>query len=91
MRGELGLGTNRLNIYTIRRAAEGLAQYISEQGEEAKQRGVVIAYDSRHQSPEFALEVIVKVYTVQNVSCLEFELYKFFVGKCLFFIEYILS
>lgn len=57
MRGELGPGTNRLNVYTIRRAAEGLARYIAEQGEEAKQRGVVIAYDSRHQSPEFALEV----------------------------------
>src|SRR4051812_41209651 len=57
MRGELGPGTNRLNIYTIRRAAEGLARYITEQGELAKQRGVVIAYDSRHKSPEFALEV----------------------------------
>ncbi|MDR4949887.1 phospho-sugar mutase [Neobacillus cucumis] len=57
MRGELGPGINRLNTYTIRRAAEGLAQYIVEQGEEAKQRGVVIAYDSRHKSPEFALEV----------------------------------
>ena len=57
MRGELGPGTNRLNTYTIRRAAEGLAQYIAEQGEAAKQRGVVIAYDSRHKSPEFALEV----------------------------------
>jgi phosphoglucomutase len=57
MRGELGPGINRLNIYTIRRAAEGLALYIAEQGEVAKQRGVVIAYDSRHKSPEFALEV----------------------------------
>ncbi|MEH7097786.1 phospho-sugar mutase [Neobacillus vireti] len=57
MRGELGPGINRLNIYTIRRAAEGLAKYIAEQGEEAKQRGVVIAFDSRHKSPEFALEV----------------------------------
>lgn len=57
MRGELGPGINRLNIYTIRRAAEGLALYIAEQGEAAKQRGVVIAYDSRHKSPEFALEV----------------------------------
>lgn len=57
MRGELGPGTNRLNIYTIRRAAEGLARYIIEQGEAAKQRGVVIAYDSRHKSPEFSLEV----------------------------------
>lgn len=57
MRGELGPGTNRLNTYTIRRAAEGLAQYIVEQGEDAMKRGIVIAYDSRHKSPEFALEV----------------------------------
>ncbi|ARA98325.1 phospho-sugar mutase [Geobacillus thermodenitrificans] len=57
MRGEIGPGTNRMNIYTIRKAAEGLARYIVEQGEEAKARGVVIAYDSRHKSPEFALEV----------------------------------
>ncbi|MFP5108557.1 phospho-sugar mutase [Neobacillus sp. C211] len=57
MRGELGPGINRLNTYTIRRAAEGLAQYIVEQGEAAKHRGLVIAYDSRHKSPEFALEV----------------------------------
>lgn len=57
MRGEIGPGTNRMNIYTIRRAAEGLALYILEQGEAAKKRGVAIAYDSRHKSPEFALEV----------------------------------
>lgn len=57
MRGEIGPGTNRMNIYTIRRAAEGLALYISEQGKAAKNRGVAIAYDSRHKSPEFALEV----------------------------------
>ncbi|UYZ21788.1 phospho-sugar mutase [Mesobacillus jeotgali] len=57
MRGEIGPGTNRMNIYTIRRAAEGLALYIAEKGEEAKKRGVAIAYDSRHKSPEFALEV----------------------------------
>jgi phosphoglucomutase len=57
MRGELGPGTNRMNMYTIRRAAEGLALYIAEHGEEARNRGVAIAYDSRHKSPEFALEV----------------------------------
>ncbi|MFJ7747988.1 phospho-sugar mutase [Peribacillus sp. NPDC097295] len=57
MRGELGPGTNRMNIYTVRKAAKGLACYIEEQGAEAMNRGVVIAYDSRHQSPEFALEV----------------------------------
>jgi len=57
MRGEIGPGTNRMNIYTVRRAAEGLGRYVLEQGEVAKQRGVVIAYDSRHKSPEFSLEV----------------------------------
>lgn len=56
MRGEIGPGTNRMNVYTIRKATEGLARYIEEQGEEAKQRGVVIAYDVRRKSPEFALE-----------------------------------
>ncbi len=56
MRGELGVGTNRMNIYTVRKASAGLASYIEENGTEAKQRGVVIAYDSRHKSPEFALE-----------------------------------
>lgn len=57
MRGEIGPGTNRMNVYTIRRAAEGLARFIETQGDIAKQRGIVIAYDSRHKSPEFALEV----------------------------------
>lgn len=56
MRGELGPGTNRLNIYMVRKATEGLACYIEENGEKAKKRGVVVAYDSRHKSPEFALE-----------------------------------
>ena len=46
-----------MNIYTVRKAAEGLACYIEDQGELAKQRGVVIAYDCRHGSPEFALEI----------------------------------
>ncbi|MGC3791359.1 phospho-sugar mutase [Priestia aryabhattai] len=57
MRGELGPGTNRLNIYMVRKATEGLACYIEANGEKAKKRGVVVAYDSRHKSPEFALEV----------------------------------
>ncbi|MES9681413.1 phospho-sugar mutase [Gottfriedia acidiceleris] len=56
MRGELGAGTNRLNIYTVRKASEGLARFIENQDEEAKHQGVVIAYDSRHKSPEFAIE-----------------------------------
>ncbi len=56
MRGEIGPGTNRMNTYTIRRAAEGLARYIESQGKTAKKRGVAIAFDSRHKSKEFALE-----------------------------------
>ncbi|UIJ66584.1 phospho-sugar mutase [Bacillus cereus] len=57
MSGELGAGTNRLNVYTVRKATKGLASFIEKLGEEAKKRGVVVAYDSRHKSPEFAMEV----------------------------------
>lgn len=57
MRGELGAGTNRLNVYTVRKATKGLASFIEKLGEEAKKRGVVVAYDSRHKSPELAMEV----------------------------------
>ena len=56
MRGVLGAGTNRMNIYTIRRVSEGLARYVIANGELAKIRGVVIAYDTRHFSYEFACE-----------------------------------
>lgn len=56
MRGVLGAGPNRMNYYTIRQATEGLATLIEKNGEEAKRRGVAIAYDSRHFSPEFAME-----------------------------------
>ena len=56
MRGLLGAGTNRINIHTIRLVAEGLARQIEAQGEEAKVRGVVIAYDTRFMSQEFAYE-----------------------------------
>lgn len=56
MRGLLGVGTNRMNLFTIRRVAEGLAQHIIASGEEAMRRGVVIAYDTRHYSEDFSLE-----------------------------------
>lgn len=56
MRGYIGAGTNRINIYVVRQATEGLAKLIENKGEEAKKRGVAIAYDSRHFSPEFAFE-----------------------------------
>jgi len=63
MRGEIGVGINRMNIYTVRKASAGLAAYIEEQGEEAMKRGVVIAFDSRHKSPEFAMEAAKTIAT----------------------------
>lgn len=56
MRGILGPGTNRMNIFTIRQATEGLARFMDTQDDQTKKRGVAIAYDSRHMSPEFAME-----------------------------------
>ena len=54
LRGVIGAGTNRMNVYTVRKATQGLANYILKQGTQAK--GVAIAYDSRRMSPEFADE-----------------------------------
>ena len=54
LRGILGAGVNRMNLYTVRRATQGLANTIKKQGGESK--GVAIAYDSRRMSPEFALD-----------------------------------
>lgn len=54
LRGIIGAGTNRMNIYTVRKATQGLANYICKEGKQAK--GVAIAFDSRRMSPEFADE-----------------------------------
>ncbi|MCQ2502290.1 MAG: phospho-sugar mutase [Saccharofermentans sp.] len=54
LRGVLGAGTNRMNVYTVAKASEGLAKFILSCGDEAVSKGVVISYDSRHFSPEFA-------------------------------------
>lgn len=54
LRGIIGAGTNRMNIYVVRRATQGLANYIIKVGKQSQ--GVAIAYDSRHMSPEFAKE-----------------------------------
>ena len=56
MRGLIGAGTNRINIYVVRQATEGLARLIESKGGNEKERGVAIAYDSRHFSPEFAFK-----------------------------------
>ncbi|MHA6259978.1 phospho-sugar mutase [Sporosarcina sp. CAU 1771] len=72
MRGIIGAGTNRINIYTIRLVAEGLALLIQSAGKQAMQRGVVIAYDTRHLSKAFALETA-KTIGKYNIRVLLFK------------------
>ncbi|MGL5916204.1 MAG: phospho-sugar mutase [Culicoidibacterales bacterium] len=72
MRGVLGPGTNRMNTYTVRKANDGFARYIASHGEEAKQRGIVIAYDCRHKSPEFSMESA-KVMASYGIKAYVFE------------------
>mgnify|MGYP005841654635 CR=1 FL=1 len=72
LRGIICAGTNRMNIYTVRKASQGLANYISRQGDGAKKRGVVIAYDSRYKSPEFALEAA-KVFAGNGINAYLFD------------------
>jgi len=72
MRGEIGAGTNRMNIYTVRKASAGLAAYIEGNGLEAMKQGVVIAYDSRHLSPEFAMEAA-KTIATRGIQTFVFE------------------
>src|SRR3954466_13365996 len=72
MRGEIGAGTNRMNVYTVRKAPPGLAAYIEGNGLEAKRRGVVIAYYSRHFSPEFAMEAA-KTLATRGIQTYVFE------------------
>ena len=56
LRAKMGVGTNKLNIYTIRKMAKGYAEWILTKGDNAKKRGIVIAFDNRHFSELFALE-----------------------------------
>ena len=72
MRGEVGLGTYRMNAYTVKRATEGVAKYLISLGKEAMERGVVIAYDTRRFSREFALNVS-EVLTAYNIKGYLFE------------------
>lgn len=72
MRGILGPGINRMNIYTVRQATEGLALFMDEQDPETRRRGVAIAYDSRHQSPEFAMEAA-KTLAKHDIPAYVFE------------------
>jgi len=72
LRGIIGAGTNRMNIYTVRKASQGLADYICKMGDEAKKRGIVIAYDSRNMSPEFSLEAA-KVFAANGIKAYLFD------------------
>src|SRR5690242_11153395 len=72
LRGKLGAGTNRMNIYIISRATQGLANFICEQGESYMNRGVAIAYDCRHYSKEFAMRAAL-VFAANNIKAFLFE------------------
>jgi len=72
LRGIIGTGTNRINKYTVRKASQGLANYISKKGQDYKNRGIVIAYDSRHKSYEFALESA-KVFAGNGIKAYLFD------------------
>lgn len=72
LRGVIGAGTNRMNIYTVRKATLGLARYILSQGKDTATKGVVIAYDSRRFSKEFAEEAA-KVLATNNIKVYLFD------------------
>ena len=72
LRGIMGAGANRMNIYTVRKATQGIANEINELGDDAKNRGVVIAYDSRNNSYEFALEAA-KVLCANGIKTYLFD------------------
>ncbi len=70
MRGVIGFGTNRMNIYTVRKASQGLANFVLK--ENGADRGIVIAYDSRRMSPEFAKEAAL-CFAANNIKVYIFE------------------
>ena len=72
MRGVLDLGTNRMNVFTVKRATQGLAQYIKTLGKEAMDRGVVISYDTRRFSSEFSIKVA-KVLAKNGINAYLFD------------------
>ncbi|MDD4494558.1 MAG: phospho-sugar mutase [Eubacteriales bacterium] len=72
LRGVIGAGTNRINIYTIRKAAQGFASFLLKNIENTAERGIVLAYDSRRKSDEFALEAA-KVFAENGITAYLFE------------------
>lgn len=72
LRGIIAAGTNRINRYTVRKASQGVAQYIVKQGKEAMEKGIAIAYDSRFRSPEFAKEAAL-VFAANGIKAYLFD------------------
>ncbi|WP_290033615.1 phospho-sugar mutase [Ligilactobacillus cholophilus] len=72
MRGVIGVGINRMNIYTVRQATEGLATFMDTLDDEVKNRGVAISYDSRHHSQEFAFDAA-RVLGAHGIPTFVFE------------------
>lgn len=71
LRGKVGAGTNRMNVYTVAKATQGIADYIKEHGPEAMQRGVVIAHDPRHFSKEFS-ELAAGIFAANGIKAYTF-------------------
>ena len=72
LRGIIGAGTNRINIYTVRKASQGLASYLIHNAVDARQRGIAIAYDSRHMSAEFAMEAA-RIFAANGIIAYLFD------------------
>lgn len=72
LRGIIGAGTNRINIYTIRKSSQGLSNYLVKNIKDARERGVAIAYDCRRMSPEFALEAA-RVFAANGIVAYLFD------------------
>ena len=72
LRGIIAAGSNRMNIYTVRKATQGLCEDIKNMGKEAMEAGVVIAYDCRHKSAEFAMESA-KVIAANGIKAYVFD------------------
>ena len=72
LRGIMGAGTNRMNIYTVRKASQGVANYVNKRYGRGNSLGIVIAYDSRYKSPEFALEAA-KVFAGNGIKAYLFD------------------
>ena len=72
LRGKIGMGTNRMNIYTVGKSTQGLANYLLQNVENAKQKRVLIAYDCRHKSREFS-ERAARILTANGIRVYLFE------------------